>query len=114
VRTLGFLGPASWDWDSPRGVLAELSREARGLPGVETSVQRVEAGLTRSDAEASARAVTQELAVLAIVAALAQCAPSSIVEAFARARLLRANALFGAADLESECEELLERALPAG
>ncbi|MGC1578329.1 MAG: DNA alkylation response protein, partial [Beijerinckiaceae bacterium] len=96
------------------GVLAELSREARGLPGVEASVQRVEAGLARSDAQASARAVTQELAVLASVAALAQCAPSSIVEAFARTRLPRANALFGAADLASECEELLERALPAG
>jgi putative acyl-CoA dehydrogenase len=114
VMALDVLRAASRDRDAARGVLAELSREARGLPGVETSVQRVEAGLTRSDAEASARTVTQELAVLAIVAALAQCAPSSIVEAFARARLLRANALFGAADLESECEELLERALPAG
>ena len=114
VMALDVLRAASRDSDAARGVLAELSRETRGLPGVEASVLRVETGLARSDAEVSARVVTQELATLASVAALAQCAPATIVEAFARTRLLRSNALFGTADLASECEELLERALPVG
>ena len=114
VMALDVLRASSRDRDAAHGVLAELIRETRGLPGVEIAAQRVEAGLARSDGEACARAVTQELATLATLSALARCAPAPIADAFARTRLRRPNAFFGAADLANECEELLERALPAG
>jgi putative acyl-CoA dehydrogenase len=114
IMALDVLRAARRDRDAAHGVLAELTSKAHGLPGVEESKQCLEAGLARSDGEASARAITQELAMLAMVAALAQCAPASIAEAFARTRLLQPNALFGAVELSNECDQLLGRALPAG
>jgi putative acyl-CoA dehydrogenase len=114
IMALDVLRAARRDKDGAHGVIAELSRETESLPGVKIAAQRVEAGLARSDGEAFARNLTQDLAMLATTAALAQCAPASIAEAFARTRLFRPSAVFGTAELEGECDELLERALPAG
>ncbi|MBV8764701.1 MAG: DNA alkylation response protein, partial [Hyphomicrobiales bacterium] len=111
---LDVLRGASRDRDGVHGVLTDLARETQGLPGVKAAKQRIEVGLAKSDAETSARAVTQDFATLATVAALARSAPAAIVEAFARTRLARSSLVVGAAELSSECGELLARALPTG
>ncbi|MBV9567271.1 MAG: isovaleryl-CoA dehydrogenase [Hyphomicrobiales bacterium] len=113
VMALDVLRAASRDKEGAERVLAELALQAQVLPRADTVVKRIKAGLANPDAEASARAVTQDLAMLATAAALTQCAPPSIAEAFARTRFHRCHALFGAAGLERESAELLERALPA-
>ncbi|MBW0002388.1 MAG: acyl-CoA dehydrogenase family protein [Hyphomicrobiales bacterium] len=114
IMALDVLRAASRDRDAAHGVLTDLVRDTQGLPGVRATKQRIEVGLARSDAEASARAVTQDFATLATVEALARCAPPAIVEAFARTRLSRSSLVVGAAELSSECGELLARALPTG
>ncbi|MBV9113760.1 MAG: acyl-CoA dehydrogenase family protein [Hyphomicrobiales bacterium] len=114
IMALDVLRAARRDGEGAERLLAELARETQDLPEAETLVQRVKTGLARRNAEGSARCVTQALAMLAAAAALTKCAPPSIAEAFARTRFHGGHSLFGVADLESECGQLLERALPAG
>ena len=114
IMALDVLRAASRDRDAAHGVLAELSREAQGLPGVEQSAKCIESGLAGPDAEGASRIVTQELAALATAAALARCAPGEIAEAFARTRLANQRAIFGTNELDAQHEQLLERALPSG
>jgi putative acyl-CoA dehydrogenase len=114
IMALDVLRAASRDRDAAHGVLAELAREAQGLPGVEQSAKCIESGLAGPDAEGASRIVTQELAALATAAALARCAPGEIAEAFARTRLASQRAIFGTNELDAQHEQLLERALPSG
>ena len=98
--------------EEARGVLAELAREASGLPGVEEAVQRIAATLQSAQAEAQARIAAEDMAMLAAAAAL-QAGGSDIAHAFAQARLAgRRGATYGAADLSGREQHLMQRALP--
>jgi putative acyl-CoA dehydrogenase len=109
LRALGREGEAA------RAVIGGLERTADGLPGVMQTAQRVVATLDDPGGEAKARSAVERLALLAAGSALAEGAPRTIAEAFARSRLQQPRgSTYGTADLDRlEVTELLERALPA-
>ncbi|MBV9137694.1 MAG: DNA alkylation response protein, partial [Hyphomicrobiales bacterium] len=113
IMALDVLRAASRDREATRTVLAELARQTHDLPEADRLVERIKALIAQDEGQGSARALTLDLAALASAAALAQCAPHALTEAFARTRFHRAHELFGANELDEECEQLLERALPA-
>ncbi|MBV9754763.1 MAG: DNA alkylation response protein, partial [Hyphomicrobiales bacterium] len=113
IMALDVLRAARRDREATRTVLAELARQTHDLPEADRLVERIKAFIAQDEAQGSARALTLDLAALASAAALAQCAPHALTEAFARTRFHRAHELFGANELDEECEQLLERALPA-
>jgi len=113
IMALDVLRAASRDREATRTVLAELARQTHDLPEADRLVERIKAFIAQDEAQGSARALTLDLAALASAAALAQCAPHALTEAFARTRFHRTHELFGANELDEECEQLLERALPA-
>ncbi|HWP26220.1 MAG TPA: acyl-CoA dehydrogenase family protein [Xanthobacteraceae bacterium] len=103
--------------EGARGVLAELERESRDLPGAVETAAAIAQSLTGTNVtsvEANARAVVERLAQLAAAAALATGAPAAIAAAFARTALAEGRAPnYGAAALEErETALLLDRALP--
>jgi putative acyl-CoA dehydrogenase len=90
-------------------------RAGADLPGVPETAAFIGKTLTAPDGEARARTAVEKLALLAATAALAEGAPASVAQAFARTRLAEPRyGNFGTADLEpAETVALLERALPA-
>jgi putative acyl-CoA dehydrogenase len=96
-------------------VLADLSGRAGEFPGGSETARFVATSLSAAPQEARARAVVEALASLAATDALAQSAPPSVAECFARTRLAsRPGRLYGAVELtQAEQERLLQRALPA-
>jgi putative acyl-CoA dehydrogenase len=114
IMALDMLRAASREPDAAHAVIADLAERARDLPGAERSAEAISCGLTGSDPQSHARATTQRLAALAVTAALAECAPRAIAEAFAATRLESERAMIGAANLSTTADLLIERALPRG
>jgi putative acyl-CoA dehydrogenase len=101
--------------EAARGVIAELAREAKALPGAAEAANFVVETLTGAASEAHARAALERLAQLAAAAALASGPAGKVAAIFARARLRdsRIGASYGTARLDSaETALLLGRTLP--
>ena len=110
ARTFGAL---SREGEATHKVIADLAAN-RDLPGACDTTSFLTKTLRSPEAEASARAAVERLALLAAGAALNESAPS-IAETFARARLAEpAGPTYGTARLTGdEVARLLDRALPA-
>jgi putative acyl-CoA dehydrogenase len=102
------------DADAARVTIAELAREADGLPGATEAADMVSRALADSDSEANARGAVEMLARLAAAAALKASAPREVAELFASTRLCgRRGATFGTGDLDATAASLLlGRVLP--
>jgi putative acyl-CoA dehydrogenase len=112
VMCLDALRAFSIDREAARSVLQSLISDADDLPGIRKAGEFIESILSSKDAEASARAAVERLAVLAAAAALRQGGPEIVAESFARGRLdERCHMMFGAASMSS-ADTILERALP--
>lgn len=111
VMCLDVLRALERDQDGARTVLAALARETAHLPGTAEAVAELQKPVR--DAEATARAAVERLALLAAAAALAATAPSAVAESFARTRLLcTRGAMFGTSALSlGDTALLLDRAL---
>src|SRR5215468_3293500 len=72
VMCLDVLRAATREVDASRAVLAQLEKQAAGLPGVSEAAERIANALSGADAEAQARAAVGQLAMLAAAAALRQ------------------------------------------
>jgi len=112
VVCLDVLRALAREGEAARALLAELAKQAEGLPGSRDALKFVHQALSAGD-EAHARAGVEHLALLAAAAAIAESAPD-IAPVFARCRLAAPFArLYGAAGLEpGETSMLLGRALP--
>jgi putative acyl-CoA dehydrogenase len=98
--------------DDARALIAELLSELRGVPGALALKAKLQDLLSRPDIEACARALTEQVALLAAAAALNATAPQ-IADVFVQARLKPGGArLYGAVSLRSASSRLLERASP--
>jgi putative acyl-CoA dehydrogenase len=115
VMCLDVLRALAREGEAARAVLTDLVRACGDLPGATQAAAFVETTLSAADGEARARAAVERLALLAAAAALAEAAPASVAQAFARTRLAEPRGSnFGSADLDpGESGELIERALPA-
>ncbi|MFI5013188.1 MAG: acyl-CoA dehydrogenase family protein [Hyphomicrobiales bacterium] len=113
IMALDVLRAAGREQEAARAVIAALARQAGDLPGAERTADAILTGFASRDAESSSRALTQRLASLAIAAALSECAPAAVAEAFARTRLAAEHMMLGTADLGPAANMLIERALPA-
>jgi putative acyl-CoA dehydrogenase len=113
VMCLDVLRALSREAEQARAVIAGLGNAP--LPGAAESAKLVLDATARADAEGQARAAVERLAMLAAAAALAECAPAFVAEAFARTHLTqRRGRHYGTADLDAvTVASLLERALPA-
>ncbi len=100
--------------EGARGVLEQLERETRDLPGAAEAAAAIVQSLAGANVEARARGVVERLAQLAAAAALATGAAPAIAAAYARTELAERRATnFGTAPLEErEVALLLDRALP--
>ena len=114
IMALDMLRAAGRDQEAARTVIASLVEPIGDLPGVASTAGAISAAPRAPDAEAQARAVAARLAALAMTAALAQCAPPAVTQAFAKTRLAGEHAMIGTADLGDAAGLLLERALPDG
>ena len=114
VMCLDVLRVLARDGEVARAAIAQLVRDADGLPGIAETAISIRDLLTGAQAENHARLAVEKLAHLAAVAALRNSAPPVAVEAYARTRLAGPRgATFGAALIDSrETAALLDRALP--
>ena len=112
IMALDVLRAAGREREAAQAVIADLAQQARDLPGMRETVAAIAAGFIAPEPETGARGLALKLATLATAAALSQCAPAPIAEAFARTRLARETAMLGAAELGEARPLLLERALP--
>jgi putative acyl-CoA dehydrogenase len=116
VMCLDVLRVFASDGEAARATLTALADEAVDLPGVRDAVAGIEAAISASDAEASARAIAERIAVVAAAAALRHSAPAMIAEAFARTRLAERQSggggLLGTSRIDAaHARVILERAL---
>jgi putative acyl-CoA dehydrogenase len=114
VMCLDVLRAATREADASRAVLAQLEKQAAGLPGVSEAVRVIGQHVLGPGAEAGARVLVERLALLAATAAL-QTSGARAAEPFARSRLLNARgATYGASELDAaETAVLIDRVLPA-
>jgi hypothetical protein len=104
------------DGEVARTVLTALADEAADLPGVRDAAAEIEAVISAADAEGSARAIVERIAVVAAAAALRHSAPAMIAEEFARTRLAERQSggggLLGTSRVDAaHARVILERAL---
>ena len=114
VMCLDVLRALAREGAAARAVLSDLVRACGDLPGAQDAAAFVAGTLVAADGEARARSAVERLAMLAAAAALAEGAPGSVAEAFARTRLAtQRGGTFGTAHLDdAEVAVLSERALP--
>jgi putative acyl-CoA dehydrogenase len=114
VMGLDVMRAVSRDGEAARGLLAELAREADGLPGVTEAAALIAKILAGEAAEAHARVAVERIALLSAAAALNAGERADVAEAFARTRLPgRRGGTCGTSDIGSaEAALLLGRALP--
>ena len=92
-----------------RDVIEALARQAHDLPGAADTARFVVSALSQPDAEARARSATEQLALLAATAALAETAPR-VASTFAALRLsIPLGRSYGSANIAAEASHLLER-----
>lgn len=113
VVALDLLRAAGREPEAAQALLDDLARAAHGLPGVADATRSLTEFLTSPDRERRARELAEGLATLAATAALAERAPPSIAEAYARTRLKPGRGLLGTADLADISDLLLARAFAA-
>jgi len=113
VMCLDVLRAATREVDASRAVLAQLEKQATGLPGVSEAVRMIEQHVTGASAEAGARVLVERLALLAAAAAL-QTSGARAAEPFAKSRLMSVRgATYGASELDADNASLLiDRVLP--
>jgi putative acyl-CoA dehydrogenase len=113
VVCLDVLRALAREGEPARALLADLRREAAGLPGIDETADFIARCFSSSTAEADARAAVEGLARIAAAVALKQSAPD-VAEMFSRARLSeRHGAAYGSVVMESDLQTwLLERTLP--
>jgi len=113
VMCLDVLRAATREVDASRAVLAQLEKQAAGLPGVSEAVRMIEQHVTGASAEAGARVLVERLALLAAAAAL-QTSGARAAEPFAKSRLMSVRgATYGASELDTDNASLLiDRVLP--
>ena len=99
--------------DLVQAILADLKARTHGLPGASATAETVSECLTSGDREARARRAAEALALLAATAALAESAPTAVVEAFAATRLAAPRGIYGANAIDAVRDLLLERAFAA-
>jgi putative acyl-CoA dehydrogenase len=114
VMGLDVLRALSREAEACRAALAELMREAGGLPGARETGALFERVLGGADAEGQARGVVERLAQLAAAAALQTSGRDDIAALFARTRLgsSRGGTYGTAAISVAEARAILSRALP--
>jgi putative acyl-CoA dehydrogenase len=114
VMALDVLRAFGRDAETARATIADLVREARGLPGIEQDAELIGKILTDGAAEAHARAAVERLAQLAAVAALQASAPPEVAAIFSRTRLSGPRAAtYGTTAIDAaDTAMLLRRALP--
>jgi putative acyl-CoA dehydrogenase len=114
VMCLDVLRAVTRDADDAQAVLSALATACNCRAAKEIAACIAET-LNGADNELHARAAVEQIALLATAAALAECAPSSVSDAFVGTRLNgRIGATFGTASLDSRTiAALLGRALPA-
>jgi putative acyl-CoA dehydrogenase len=114
VMCLDVLRALSREPEASTHVLATLAQEAAGLPGACKAVEEAERALAAPNGEAQARRAVERIALVAAAAALAQDAPPSVAEAFARARLMAPGGrTYGTAAIDpATARRLTDRALP--
>jgi putative acyl-CoA dehydrogenase len=91
-------------------VITSLEAGTDVLPGGRQALATLRDLLTKGGSEQAARRIVDLIARLAAAAALADCAPAGIAEAYAETRLARTRAVFGANDISAVTNLLLERA----
>jgi putative acyl-CoA dehydrogenase len=109
VMALDVLRAAGRDRSAAAGVI-ETMAAAAGAAGADLAA-KIKTDLLGNDAEFRARRITERLARLAALAALAQ-GGSTFVDVYADARLAQAAGTFGVRDLGAAVEPLLRRVLP--
>jgi putative acyl-CoA dehydrogenase len=87
VMALDLLRGAEREREGMERVVGRLAEATRDLPGATEAVERLKHGLAGPEREQLARRSGEVLALLAAAAALAECAPAAVGEAFARTRL---------------------------
>jgi putative acyl-CoA dehydrogenase len=114
VACLDVLRALAREREAASAVFGRLVRETEGLPGAQDVSAEIAPLLSGVDGEPSARIFVERLALLAAAAALRECAPAPVAEAFAAARLVAsAGSTYGARPLsQAHTSLLLERALP--
>jgi putative acyl-CoA dehydrogenase len=114
VMALDLLRGAEREREGVERLLSSIESTTRDLPGAREAVERVRQGLKDSNREALARRTGETLALLAATAALAESAPSSIVESFAQNRLGGLSGRsYGEPILPQTADALLARSLAA-
>jgi putative acyl-CoA dehydrogenase len=91
VMALDLLRGVEREREGMERVATSLATATRALPGAEQAIERLRHALATADREALARRSGEMLAALAAAAALAECAPTAVAEAFARNRLSGLN-----------------------
>jgi putative acyl-CoA dehydrogenase len=93
-------------------VIDSLAREAGDFPAAVASARLIETLLKAPDAESKARMIVEQIACLAVAAALASTVPR-VAEDFVQARMNASDhRTYGACDIAGAASYLLERALP--
>jgi len=115
VACLDVLRVLAREREAAAAVIGRLVRETEGLPGALEVGDGIAELLARLDAEPSARMMVERLALIAAAAALRECAPAPVAEAFAASRLVASvGSTYGARPRsQAQNDMLLERALPA-
>jgi putative acyl-CoA dehydrogenase len=113
VIALDVLRALGRDRAAAEAIVASLSARTDRLPGGRQSAGSLHDLLRHGGSEQSARRIVDQMARLAAAAALADCAPPRIAEAFAETRLAGPRALYGANDIGSAANLLIERAWAA-
>jgi len=112
VMCLDVLRALDRDAEAARSVFTTLAAVVGDLPGMAGITASLGARLFGSPTEAEARALVEQFALIAALAALAKCAPDPITAAFASTRLRGRLRGYGTADLDRDLvERLLDRAL---
>jgi putative acyl-CoA dehydrogenase len=112
VMALDLLRGAERDQEGMVELIASLERSTGELPGAAGAVVRLKQSLADPNREALARRSGETLALLAAAAALKDCAPRAIAEAFAQNRLGGiAGRSYGDALPRELTEQLIARSL---
>jgi putative acyl-CoA dehydrogenase len=114
VMALDVLRVFSQEPEAAHGVLAGLAADVAWSPDARAAIAGVEASLAATDREEQARAIVEQIALVAAAAAIKNSAPSQIADVFAQTRLAqRHSGLLGTSAIDSnDAASVLRRALP--
>jgi putative acyl-CoA dehydrogenase len=112
VMALDLLRGAEREREGRERLITSLEQSTRDLPGADKALAGVRRGLLESNQESLARRTGEALALLSAAAALAESAPSPIVETFAEYRLKGISGRSYGEPIDPKvADELIERSL---